>query len=537
MSASPPLDQAPIFLIGFMATGKSTVGRLLAERLGRVFLDLDQHIAERAGLAVPEIFRQWGERGFREREAQAVEAACARRGVVVACGGGAPCFGDNLARMREAGVVVALSASIDEVIRRALVPGAPERPLLQGREAAGKLYAERSAVYARADAVVVTDGRNLEQVTDEVGRRAALHLGHVVVSLGERSTPIHAAPLATVGALAAELLGTGQTPTKVAVISDDNVIAAGHAEAARAALAGAGLDALIVPMPAGEAHKRLATVEAVASACVRAGLDRRSAIVAVGGGVVGDLAGFVAATLFRGIAVAQVPTTLLAMIDSAIGGKTGVDLDAGKNLVGAFWQPRFVLAAPETLRTLPRRELVAAFGEVVKYALLAAPDWLDRVIVDAGPDELTELVLRCATIKAAVVSADELERTGARATLNLGHTVGHAIEAASFTRPAPLLHGEAVALGLVAAARVSVAAGVAEDPDLEAQVVAVNARLDLPHDLGPWLGDDVMAFFGADKKRVGKEVTFIAIEAPGRVRSVGLSPAQITGFLRSPGRR
>jgi 3-dehydroquinate synthetase len=221
------------------------------------------------------------------------------------------------------------------------------------------------------------------------------------------------------------------------------------------------------------------------------------------------------------------------MIDSSIGGKTGVDLPAGKNLVGAFHQPRFVLAAPETLATLPRRELVAGFGEVVKYALLASPAWLERASPDAPAADLAELVLACAAIKARVVGEDEREQTGARATLNLGHTVGHAIEAASFSRPAPLLHGEAVALGLVAAARVSARAGVG-DPALEAHIAAVNRRLGLPHDLAPWLGDDVMSYLSVDKKRAGARIRFIALEAPGRVRPVELSPAEIAGFLRSP---
>jgi 3-dehydroquinate synthase len=529
----PPLDQSPIFLIGFMATGKSTIGALVAERLGRRFVDLDARIEERAGMPVPEIFRQWGERGFRERESEVLAEVAAERGVVVACGGGTPCFGDNLQHMRARGVVVALQASIDEVLRRALAPGAPERPLLAGREAAEKLFAARAAVYARADVLVSTDGRPVADIAGEVARRAQLRLGDVAVLLGERSYPVHVAPLAIVGELAREML---VAPTRIGVVTDENVAHAGHAESVRKALVGVGLETAVVTMPAGEAHKNLATVERVAGALVAAGLDRRSAIVAVGGGVVGDLAGFVAATFLRGVPVAQVPTTLLAMIDSAIGGKTGVDLAAGKNLVGAFWQPRFVLAAPETLATLPRRELVAAHGEVLKYALLAAPEWLDRVQLDAPAEARAELVLRCAAIKAGVVAADEQERTGARATLNLGHTVGHAIEAASLRTPRPLLHGEAVALGLVAAARVSHGAGVC-DAGLERTVAAACARLGLPHDLTPWLGDEVMAFLGADKKRAGDKLRFVAVEAPGKVRLVDLAPAEILAFLRSPGSR
>jgi 3-dehydroquinate synthetase len=210
-----------------------------------------------------------------------------------------------------------------------------------------------------------------------------------------------------------------------------------------------------------------------------------------------------------------------------------VDLPAGKNLMGAFWQPRFVLADPATLATLPRRELVAGYGEVLKYALLGDPDQLGTLDAGAPLARQADVVRRCAAQKAAVVSADEREQTGARATLNLGHTVGHAIEAASFRRPAPLLHGEAVALGLVAAARVSRGAGLC-GPDLEAQVAAACVRLGLPADLGPWRGDEVMQFLGVDKKREGARLRFIGLERPGVTRLVDLAPAEIVAFLRSP---
>ncbi len=566
----PRLDDSPIFLIGFMATGKTTVGRLVAERLGRRFVDLDERVAERAGMSVPEIFKTQGERAFRDREAATLAQVAAERGVVVASGGGTPCFGDNLTRMRAGGVVVALRASMQTVLARALAPGAPERPLLSStssapivndisaaavvaRPKAEALYAEREAVYASADVTVDTDGSAAAQVADEVCRRVSLRLGHVAVRLGERSYPFHLGALEGAGALAREMFG--ENTSRVVVVTDENVARAGHAAAVQAALAGAGLSVSTIAIPPGEAHKTLAQAEQVAAACVAAGLDRRSALVAVGGGVVGDLTGFVAATLYRGIPWAGVPTTLLSMVDSSIGGKTGVDLAAGKNLLGAFWQPRFVLAALPTLATLPRRELMAGFGEVLKYALLDAGFGpiealsLDLVAtLDGGrpPAELAATVLRCAAYKADVVARDERELTGLRAVLNLGHTVGHAIEAASFATPTPLLHGEAVALGLVAAARVSARAGLG-DAGLEARVVAACRRLGLPHELDPWLRPEVLAYLSVDKKRAGSQLKFIALERAGQtggpesvpvlhpqVRVVSFTTAQIEGFLRSP---
>jgi shikimate kinase / 3-dehydroquinate synthase len=531
----PRLDDTPIFLIGFMATGKSTVGRLVAERLGRRFVDLDERVAERAGMAVPEIFKTQGERAFRDREAATLAEVVSERGVVVACGGGTPCYGDNLARMRAGGVLVALRAQMQTVLARALAAGAADRPLLAGGAdtalaRAEALYREREAVYATADVTVDTDGHDVGWVADEVTRRVALRVGHVTVHLGERSYPIQVGELAQAGVLAREMFGP--EVARAIVVTDENVARAGHAEAVRAALASSHFAATLIAIPPGEQFKTLAQAEQVATACVAAGLDRKSALVAVGGGVVGDLTGFVAATLYRGVPWAGVPTTLLAMVDSSIGGKTGVDMPAGKNLLGAFWQPRFVLASTSTLATLPRRELVAGLGEVLKYALLDASFGPVEALDPHRELELT--VLRSAAYKASVVARDERELTGLRAVLNLGHTVGHAIEAASLTTAQPLLHGEAIALGLIAAARLSTRAGIASEPDLEARVTAACRRLDLPFELDPWLRPEVLAYIGVDKKRAGNQVSFIAIERPGQVRVVPLTLAQIEGFLRGP---
>ncbi len=516
------MDALPIFVVGFMAAGKSTVGRLAAARLGVPFVDLDARIETARGKSIRDIFKTEGEATFRRHEAAALaEVARAGGAQVVACGGGTPCFGDNLEVMRKAGVVVALLTSFPEVLARAGVAGAAERPLLADSAAAERLYREREAVYRGAEVCVATEGRPAEEVAEEVARRARLRLGDVRVQLGPRSHPIHVAPLGKLGELARECL---PGVTQIAVITDENVAAAGHARAAGAALEAAGLRAAEVVIPAGEASKQLAQVERVAAACVAAGLDRRSAIIAVGGGVVGDLAGFVAATLFRGIAVVQVPTTLLAMIDSSIGGKTGVDLPAGKNLIGAFWQPRFVLADAATLSTLPEREHRAAWGEIVKYALLGDAELFTAL--EAGtPPPVTELILRCARLKADCVAADEREETGARAALNLGHTVGHAIEAASGWS---ILHGEAVALGLLAAARASVRLGVCDEGlALEARVRAVLTRLGLDTDLDARLDGDVFARLAVDKKRAGAKMKLVAIEAIGRTRLIDLTASDL----------
>lgn len=516
------MDGAPLFLIGFMATGKSTVGPMLAERLGRRFVDLDARIERDRGKPIPAIFADEGEAAFRRQEADALAVAATETDVVIACGGGTPCFHENLSHMRAAGPVVALLASLDEVLAR-VDASVSTRPLLTGgRDRAERLFGDRQAVYRQADVLVETGGRSPGEVSGEAARRAALRLGDVRVALAERAYPITLGPLAGVVDLADELL-----PGRVAVVTDENVGRAGHAETVLSAL---GERAFPVVVPAGESSKTLAEVERVASACVAGGLDRRGAVAAVGGGVIGDLAGFVASILYRGVAVAQLPTTLLAMVDSAIGGKTGVDLAAGKNLVGAIWQPRFVLADPATLATLPPRELRSGWGEVMKYGLLGDRSLFERLESEGPPTDaaaLADLIRRCAAAKAKVVAADEREETGARAALNLGHTVGHAIELASGYR---LLHGEAVALGLRAAARVSARLGLA-DRSLEARVTAALARCGLAEPLEPWLEPRVLEHIGVDKKRRGSRIGFIALEDVGRWRAVDLEPGAISSLL------
>jgi 3-dehydroquinate synthase len=262
----------------------------------------------------------------------------------------------------------------------------------------------------------------------------------------------------------------------------------------------------------GEDHKTLATVEALARDFARWGLLRGDAVVALGGGVVGDTAGYAAAAYHRGVDVVQVPTTLLAMIDSAIGGKTGVNLPEGKNLVGAFHQPIAVLADPSVLATLPAREYRCGLGEVAKYTLMEGDSALpDAALPDAGPLEardpetLEPIIARCAAIKARYVEADELERTGVRGVLNYGHTLAHALETASGHA---LLHGEAVAIGLVFAGEL---AGALErvQPKEVARHREVVERLGLPTAAPPGLRvDDVLELMARDKKSTGT-LTFV----------------------------
>jgi 3-dehydroquinate synthase len=300
-------------------------------------------------------------------------------------------------------------------------------------------------------------------------------------------------------------------------------------------LALAGFTPVVVEVPDGEQHKTFATLERVLDALLRAGAERRMPIVALGGGVVGDLAGFAAATLLRGVPVVQVPTTLLAQVDASIGGKTAVDHAVGKNLVGAFHQPRLVLADVGTLATLPRRELRAGLAEVVKYGVIGDAALFARIerdpsaLLTTDPASLVPIVAACARQKAAVVAADEREEGGERAVLNFGHTVGHAVEAV--TAYGRFLHGEAVAIGMVAAARVSRSLGVCDAATVD-RIRQVLERLELPVAVPPELPRAALAAaIGADKKSSAGKVRFVAVEQVGRVRLVPLAANDIIDRL------
>lgn len=521
---------APLFLVGFMAAGKTSVGRLLAGASSRRFVDLDDVIAEMGEPVAQLVARDEAE--FRKREAAALQKVIAEASdaPVVATGGGCAAYGDNMQRMRAAGLVVALDVHVDAARERAA--GGPPRPLLAS---AAELAAKRAPVYRRAHAVIDTTRRSLLEVVAAVHdvesawqRLPGARRDATLLALGERTYPVVVHDRAVDGELVRNYLAGA---SRIVVITDHHV--AKHWQAAAVAALGGAPDVLAIEP--GEASKSLAVYSQICETLVEGGLDRGSVIVALGGGVVGDLAGFIASTLFRGIGVVQLPTTLVAMTDAAIGGKTAVDLAAGKNLVGAFWQPRLVACGLETLSTLPVRERRAGFGELWKYALLDGPALWQLVDAcapwaagdaDAMPPALHEVIQRSIAYKAAIVGRDERELTGERALLNLGHTVGHAIESAT-----GLHHGEAVGLGLIAAARVS-AAVVGTRRDLETEITAAVRRTGLPAELDPLLTDDVLARIKVDKKRIGDKVRFIVVREVGACDPVEITVTELRRILR-----
>jgi len=450
-----------IYLVGLSASGKSTVGQLAAERLGWPFHDLDRHIVAHAGQDIPTIFAERGEAGFRALERQALIAVAAGPPAVVATGGGTVLLPENRHLMAQTGLVIWLQVAPETALTRiGRTPGAQaERPLLAMGDAGQRLATllrERQQWYREASLALPTDDFTANQVAEAVVGAAITH-GCLLdgafrwsgrVHLGERAYDV----VACWGGLALlpALLREHGLARRVYVVSDTRVgVCYGRTLCCR--LGAEGIPAQLYMVPAGEASKSLAELARLYDWLIEQQGERSEAIVALGGGVVGDLAGFAAATYKRGVPLVQVPTSLLAQVDAAIGGKTGINHPRGKNLIGAFYQPRLVLADPATLLTLPARERTEGWAEVIKYGII-----LDATLfrmLEEHVDELTTLrsqalaavIARCVELKARIVEADERE-SDARALLNYGHTLGHALEAvAGYGR---ILHGEAVAIGM-----------------------------------------------------------------------------------------
>lgn len=483
---APDLKPALVF-IGFMAAGKSTAAREAASALGVTAEDADALLEAKLGAPIQTIFDRDGEAAFRAAEEElTTQLLDEADGGVIALGGGA--LGSERARAAlQRHVTVLVDVDLETAWRRAHGHG---RPLARDRAAFEALYHARAPLYdAAADAII--PGARTAAVRGALEALQAIPEGHRLLWATSASAdyPVWVGPLQT-----APWPACGRR----VVVSDETVAELHGARVPDAAGA--------IEMPPGEEHKTLATAERVWQAMVEQGLTRADHVIALGGGVVGDVAGFCAATYQRGIAVVQVPTTLVAQVDSAYGGKTGVDLPAAKNYVGAYHQPLAVLTDPALLQTLPAAELAAGYAEVVKTALIAGGELWDRVSAGAGIDEA--IIAGCARAKLRVVAADERDG-GARQTLNLGHTVGHAIE--TVTGYARYRHGEAVGLGLLAALRLS---GQDALRELVSDLLTGAGLPTHAQDVEP---EAVAAATARDKKRTGESVPFVLVEAPGRV--------------------
>lgn len=530
-----------------MGAGKSAVGRALARRLGRRFADADSEVEAHAGRSVPEIFAGEGEAGFRARERAVIEAL-AGGDAVVALGGGAMAQPEVPELLARSGRVVWLRAAPRTLLAR--VGEGEGRPLLAGlapaarRERVRELLAARTPDYARADLALDTDECGVDELAARIGAWLAREGGgvgplarRVPVALGDRSYEVRLGwgSLPGLGeAIAGEL---GATRALLVTVPP---VGRRHGAAALRSLRAAGVRAHRFEVPDGDRSKTLARVARLYDAFLDAGADRATVVVALGGGMVGDLAGFAAATLLRGLPFVQVPTTLLAMVDSSLGGKTGVNLPRGKNLVGAFHQPRLVLADASLLRTLPRRVLAAGMAEVVKHGAIRDAELFERLEAEmervlALEDEglVLDVLERAVAVKADVVARDERE-TGIRAHLNFGHTLGHAVEALRGYRG--VLHGEAVSMGMVYAARRSEALGIAPAGVAE-RLRALLVRAGLPTELPPFPRRAYLEALRVDKKRRDDRIRFVVLRGVGEADAVALRPEEIlpAGRVAGPG--
>jgi 3-dehydroquinate synthase len=544
-------------LIGPMGSGKSTLAASLARHLDRPSVDLDAAIEARAGQTISSIFEQSGEAAFRRLEREVLDALLAdERPLIIATGGGAACEPGALEAMSARATVIWLDAPPETLAARALGDAeGPVRPLLAGLELAQatefltRQLDRRRPFYARAhlkvdatlprEAQIAAIEAALTSPTSNGGPRSETRIDLELPAPAPHRYPIILVddlPGPHVAAMARAHLSP--RARRVLIVSDTNV-APLYLEGLEAALRGAGLDPHRFIAHAHESSKSLVTVSEVLDAAFAARMTREDAFIALGGGVVGDLTGFSASIFQRGVPFIQVPTTLLAQVDSSVGGKTGVNHPRGKNLIGAFWQPVAVISSQRVLWTLPSRELRCGLAEAVKHGFIASPELVDAVLRDAprlratDPDATARLVLACCGIKGAVVAEDEREdpESGRRAILNFGHTFGHAFE--KLLGYGELTHGEAVALGMVLAARLSERLGVA-GPGLEARVVSVLDALGLPcdPDASQWPALDALVEAArGDKKASGDSVRFILLEDYGRPRIERLTWATISQAL------
>jgi 3-dehydroquinate synthase len=534
-----------VVLIGFMGTGKTAIGEAAAERLGYAFVDTDAAIEAQAGRSIARIFADEGEPAFRRLETQVVAAVAARDGSVIATGGGVPLSEENMRRLRRNGVIVALHANPEAILAR--LGDGLARPLL-GADPAGsvrRLLKEREAAYRAADLVIETSSLPVAAAADRVvafvrereqaaqagsGNPGAHAAGSPAASTGPQQIRVDLGPRSYDVWIGEGLLDQAAAHLdrcgirgRLALLTHPRIEALyGRTLAGRLEEAGYGVVPIVVPPS--ESSKSLRMAGRIYDALIDARFDRQAAVLALGGGVAGDLGGFVAATFLRGIRWAALPTTFLAMVDASIGGKTGVNFRA-KNLIGAVHQPAVVLADIGTLRSLPLRELKSGLAEAVKTgvigdaALFECVEARARACLRRDVGLLAWVAARCAAYKAGVVAGDERE-AGERMVLNYGHTIGHGIEAAAGYRG--MTHGEAIAVGMTYEAKLAARLGLCDLSLVERQTQVLET-LGLPVRLGA-IGrgrapapERVHAAMAHDKKASAGRLRFVLPVAVGRV--------------------
>ena len=524
-----------IFLVGLMGSGKTTVGRALARKLNKRFIDSDHEIEARTGVSIPVIFEIEGEVSFRQREADVIRDLTAQNDIVLATGGGAILNPDSLRYLHERGTVIYLRAGISSILQR--TKNDKNRPLLRTadpRKKLEELEAQRHPLYEKAAHLVIETGRpNVQHLVQNIldklphplvanyfqSHQTNMHSVHqsaiqsMNVQLGERSYPISIGQDLLGNAA---LLGEKIRGTHVVVVTN-TVVAPLYLQTLETQLHAIGKTCSAVILPDGEVYKNWDNLNLIFDHLLAHKCDRKTTLIALGGGVIGDMTGFAAATYMRGVPFVQVPTTLLSQVDSSVGGKTGINHPLGKNMIGAFYQPQAVIADTATLNTLPDKELSAGLAEVIKHgAIIDATffTWLEQNMSKLrakDPQALAYVIARSCEIKADVVRQDEREG-GLRAILNFGHTFGHAIEAGLGF--GTWLHGEAVGCGMVMAAELSFRLGYIDFVS-KTRIKQLVEAAGLPV-VAPDLGEQRwLELMEVDKKNEGGQIKFILLKPLG----------------------
>lgn len=494
-----------LFLYGPPGTGKSTVGKKIAHNLKLPFIDLDRVIETNAGMSIPQIMEQHGETTFRDMETAALKAltpnpSLSGRGEsVIALGGGALLRDENRAFAEANGKVLLLVAELPTLLNRIQhEPG--KRPLLAGdlKNKLTALLEKRKEHYASFPLQHHVDNKPAELNAHE----AQIKLGrHRLSAMGEYDVIVgHASSMTNL-----------QSPI---IVTDENVVKY-HLEKIQNLF-----NAKAVVVPAGEEHKNLETISFLWKSFLENGLDRKSTVIALGGGVIGDMTGFAASTYMRGMDWIAIPTTLLSMVDASLGGKTGFDLPEGKNLIGSFHPPRLVMADTSLLLTLPERELRSGMAEVVKHGIISSPDLFAMCQRGMGwvKANLEDVVKRAMAVKIQVIEEDPYEK-GIRAKLNLGHTVGHAVELVSKFE---LRHGEAIAIGTAAEARYAARVGLASQntvETIESTLEALGLPIHIPAEMPR---EKLIHAMRVDKKKNAKSIRFALPVEIGKVELVNV---------------
>ncbi len=537
------LGNTNIILVGMMGAGKTTIGKALASSLNKEFADSDHEIQERTGVKIPVIFEIEGETGFRKRESETLLELTKKRNIILATGGGAVLYPGNRQLLRQNGIVIYLRASVGDLYRRTRHD--KNRPLLQTQNLYARLnelYQQRDALYRETAHIIIDSGKQGIRflVQKLINKLLSLDLNTIMLgdhgntmqtitvdftpSSEKRSYPIHIGH----GILQRVDLIASHLPQKRVAIVSNTTVAPLYLEKLQTALNKLGIQSFPVILPDGEVHKNWETLNLIFDALLKNYCERNTALLALGGGVVGDLTGFAAATYLRGVPFIQIPTTLLAQVDSSVGGKTGINHPLGKNMIGAFYQPRLVLTDSATLETLPDRELRAGLAEVIKYGLIRDPaffDWLEQNmhrLLARDPVTMNEAIQRSCENKAEIVAADEKEK-GIRALLNLGHTFGHAIE--NGMGYGTWLHGEAVAAGTVMAAELSRRMKLISDADAQ-RIRKIFVQAGLPVAAPKMPPEKYVQLMALDKKVESGKMRFIVLNRIGEaVMRADIAPA------------